>query len=115
MEADGTGVQRLTFEAQVDRPTWSTLGYIAYTLRQPSGHDIATITLSKPTPVVITDGLGSNKQPSVAPNGRHIVFVTTRWGKEQLASIDMDGKNIRQLTQVGNNTYPSWSPSPGGR
>ena len=66
-------------------------------------------------PVVITDGLGSNRQPSVAPNGRHIVFVTTRWGKEQLASIDMDGKNIRQLTQVGNNTYPSWSPSPGGR
>lgn len=115
MEADGTGVQRLTFEAQVDRPTWSTLGYIAYTLRQPSGHDIATITLAKPTPVVITDGLGSNKQPSVAPNGRHIVFVTTRWGKEQLASVDVDGKNIRQLTQVGNNTYPSWSPSPGGR
>ncbi len=115
MEADGTGVQRLTFEAQVDRPTWSTLGYIAYTLRQPSGHDIAVLTIANPTPRVITDGLGSNKQPSVAPNGRHIVFVTTRWGKEQLASIDMDGKNIRQLTQVGNNTYPSWSPSPGAR
>jgi Tol biopolymer transport system component len=40
------------------------------------------------------------------------VFVTTRWGKEQLASIDIDGKNIRQLTTVGNNTYPNWSPAP---
>jgi TolB protein len=115
MEADGTGVQRLTFDAHVDRPTWSRLDYIAYTLVQPAGHDIAVLTLANPTPRVITDGLGSNKQPSVAPNGRHIVFVTTRWGKEHLASIDLDGKNIRQLTQVGNNTYPAWSPSPGGR
>jgi len=41
------------------------------------------------------------------------VFVTTQWGKEHLASIDIDGKNIKQLTTVGNNTYPNWSPSPG--
>lgn len=115
MEADGTGVQRLTFDQHVDRPSWSRLDYIAYTLRQPAGHDIAVITIANRTPRIITDQLGSNKQPSVSSNGRHIVFVTTRWGKEQLASIDIDGKNIRQLTQVGNNTYPSWSPSPGGR
>jgi TolB protein len=113
MEADGTNKRRITFDQQVDRPTWSMLNFIAYTLRQPSGHDIAIMNMSTMTPAVITDGLGSNKQPSVASNGRHILFVTTRWGKEHLATIDRDGKNIRRLTEVGNNTYPSWSPSPG--
>ena len=110
MNADGTGVTRMTFDQHADRPTWSRLNFIAYTLRQPSGHDIALISLSDKTPRILTDGRGSNKQPTVSSNGRHIVFVTTRWGREQLASIDIDGKNIRQLTDVGNNTHPSWSP-----
>ena len=113
MNNDGTGVRRMTFDKQVDRPTWSVRGFIAYTLRQPSGHDIARLDLARTEPRVITDGRGSNVQPTVSPNGRHIIFVTTRWGKQHLASVDLDGKNIRQLTEVGNNTHPSWSPSPG--
>ena len=115
MDADGTGLRRMTFDKQVDRPTWSVRGFIAYTLRQPSGHDIARLDLARTDPRVITDGRGSNVQPTVSPNGRHIIFATTRWGKQHLASVDLDGKNIRQLTEVGNNNYPSWSPSPGGR
>ncbi len=113
MNADGTGRSRMTFDGPVDRPTWSARNFIAYTLRQPAGHDIAVLQLTGQPPVIITSGTGSNKQPTVSPNGRHIIFVTTRWGKEQLASIDIDGKNIRQLTTAGNNTYPNWSPSPG--
>jgi TolB protein len=113
MNADGTGRRRLTFEQQADRPTWSAKNFIAYTLRQPAGHDIAILRLTENTPIILTNGNGSNRQPSVSPNGRHVVFVTTRWGKEHLASIDLDGKNIKQLTTVGNNTYPNWSPSPG--
>ena len=113
MNADGTGVRRLTFEQQADRPTWSAKNFIAYTLRQPAGHDIAILRLTETAPIILTNGNGSNRQPSVASNGRHVVFVTTRWGREHLASIDLDGKNIKQLTTVGNNTYPNWSPSPG--
>jgi len=112
MNADGTGVNKMTSDQQADRPTWSKLNFIAYTLKQPAGHDVAVLDLSRGGVKVITDGRGSNRQPTVAPNGRHIIFVTTRWGKEQLASVDRDGQNIRQLTNVGNNTYPSWSPSP---
>ena len=113
MNADGTGVRRLTFEQQADRPAWSAKNFIAYTLRQPAGHDIAILRLTETAPTILTNGNGSNRQPSVSSNGRHVVFVTTRWGKEHLASIDLDGKNIRQLTTVGNNTYPNWSPSTG--
>lgn len=115
MNADGTFVDRMTSDQQADRPSWSRLNFIVYTLRQPSGHDVALFDLSSRSVRVITDGHGSNKQPTVAPNGRHIVFVSTRWGREQLATVDLDGKNIKPLTNAGNNTYPSWSPSPGGR
>jgi Tol biopolymer transport system component len=47
--------------------------------------------------------------PSFAPNGRHVVFVTTRWGKSQLAIVDLKGTLKRRITEVGNNTFPSWS------
>jgi TolB protein len=115
MNADGTGVRRITQDQKSDRPAWSMLNYIAYTMERPGGHDIALTDLTRMEPRVLTDGLGSNKQPTVSANGRHVAFVTTRWGKEHIATVDIDGKNYRRLTEVGNNTYPNWSPAPGVR
>jgi len=117
MKADGTNVDRRTFAGKADRPTWSKLGYIAYTLERAGGHDIAVLDLARGESRVITDGIGSCRQPTVAPNGRHIAFVTTRWGgKENIATIDYPlGKEIRQVTTQGNNTYPNWSPLPSGK
>jgi TolB protein len=116
MNADGTNVTRKTFAEKCDRPTWSALNFIAYTLEHAGGKDIAITDLARTESRILTDGLGSNEQPTVSPNGRHIAFVTSRWGKRQIATIDYpDGKNYRQLTTLGNNTYPSWSPIPGGR
>ena len=117
VSADGLGQPtRLTSDTHADAPTWSSQNYIAYTLGGGPGHDVAVIDLSKREVRVLTDGLGSNKQPTFAPNGRHIAFVTTRWGREQIAIIDYPtgGKSIRRVTDAGNNTYPDWSPVPGG-
>ena len=115
MNADGTGVQKIPCGPKCDRPAWSALNYIAYTLERPGGKDIAVTDLSKMEPRIVTDGLGSNEQPSVSPNGRHIAFVTSRWGNRQIATIDFDGQFIRQISNAGTNTYPNWSPTPGGR
>jgi TolB protein len=110
MSATGTGTQLLVGQ-KVDRPTWSPLNFIAFTMESSSGHDIGIYDFSNPGPVrQLTDGMGSNESPSVAPNGRHIVFFTTRWGRQQLAIIDRTGSNLRQITEVGNNTYPNWQP-----
>jgi Tol biopolymer transport system component len=35
--------------------------------------------------------------------------MSTRAGKSQIFSIARDGKDLRQLTQVGNNFQPDWS------
>jgi TolB protein len=115
MNADGTGVQRKTFAEKVDRPTWSAHNLLAYTLERPGSKVIAILDLGKNEPRILTDGAGSSEQPSIAPNGRHVAFVTTRWGKAQVATIGIDGNGLRQVTSAGNNTFPTWSPTPGGK
>jgi len=114
MTANGTGIEALTSE-RGDRPTWSREGFIAFTAGQAPGSDIAIFDVTTRRTRILTDGLGTNGSPSVSPNGRHIAFVTSRYGKEQVAIIDQDGKNIRRITEVGNNTYPNWQPITGGR
>lgn len=110
MNTLGGDVQRLT-DVKSDRPTWSKLNFIAFTLEQGSGHDIAVYDWDTRKVSVLTDGNGSNENPAVAPNGRHVAFVTTRWGKQQIAIIGRDGKNYKRVTEVGNNTYPNWQPN----
>ncbi len=116
MSADGGPATKLTSEpVKADRPTWA-LDYIAYSAEVPgSGVQLKKIVIGTRQIVQLTDGPGSNESPTVAPNGRHIAFVTRRGGKEQIAIMDTDGKNVRVITSVGNNRYPAWSPGPQGK
>jgi TolB protein len=115
--SDGLGLRRLTVaEPKTDRPRWAPapFNYIAFVTGGDRVHDIAVLDLSTMQTRILTDGATANDSPTIAPNGRHIAFVTTRWGREEIAIIDYpDGKNLRRLTETGNNTYPSWSPTPG--
>lgn len=117
MSADGGPATKLTSEpTKADRPTWA-LDYIAYSAEIPgSGVQLKRISVGTRQVVQLTDGPGSNESPTVAPNGRHMAFVTTRWGgKQHIAVMDSDGQNVRQITFTGNNRYPSWSPRPQGQ
>jgi TolB protein len=111
MSATGTGMERLVAQ-QIDRPTWSRLNFIAFTVGSGPGYDIGIYDFGNPGVRVLTDGRGKNESPAIAPNGRHIAFVTSRWGKEQIAMIDLTGGPPRQITQSGNNDYPNWGPIP---
>ena len=57
----------------------------------------------------LTFGEGTNESPSFSANGRHLAFMSTRSGKAQIFTISKDGKNLRQITKVGNNYQPDWS------
>jgi TolB protein len=98
---------------RADRPTWApslTGLMIAYTCQTSSmGHDVDVYDFSTKQTRRITDGIGTNESPTFAPNGRHLMFFTSRSGKKQIAVIDIDGNNLRLLTKQGNNDYPSWS------
>jgi len=107
----GTGLRRVTHE-RIDRPTWSSQGFIAFTLGSP-GSEIAIWDFDDPSVKVLTGGLGTNESPAISPNGRHIAFVTTRWGRQEIAVMDRTGQNVKRITTSGNNTYPNWQPIPG--
>jgi TolB protein len=112
MRADGLDQQRVYGDRESDRPTWSRLNFIAFTVVGGGAKDIALLDVRDRSVRILTDGRAANESPSVAPNGRHVVFVTTRWGRQQLATVGIDGGVIRRLTGAGNNHYPNWSPSP---
>ncbi|MEO8260080.1 MAG: hypothetical protein ABI868_22230 [Acidobacteriota bacterium] len=111
MGADGLGLRKITSESYADRPTWSPPPYneIAYTARNGPGFDIKVIELASGMIRQFTFGEGTNESPAWAPNGRHLAFTSTRSGKVQVFVIDRAGRNLKQVTNVGNNEKPDWS------
>jgi len=109
--ADGLGLRQLTRESYADRPTWSPAPYneIAYTARTGPGNDIKVMELSTGQVRQLTFGEGTNESPSFSANGRHLAFMSTRSGKSQIFTISKDGKDLRQITRIGNNFQPDWS------
>jgi TolB protein len=112
MSADGTGnTTRLTSaESYADKPTWSPAPYneIAYTA-QSGGNDIKVIDVATREVRQLTFGEGRNESPVFSPNGRHIAFTSTRSGKKQIYTIARTGKDLKQVTRIGNNEHPDWS------
>jgi TolB protein len=111
---DGLGLSRITSESYCDRPTWSPAPFneIAYTSRTgPGVHDIKVIDLASRQVRQLTFGEGSNESPAFAPNGRHLVFSSTRsrGGTRQIYTIARTGRDLRQITKLGNNVMPDWS------
>jgi TolB protein len=108
---DGTGLRRLTFESYADRATWSPAPYneIAFAARTGPGFDIKILNLGDGVMRQITFGEGTNESPAWSPNGRHLAFVSTRAGRNQVFTVDRDGRNVRQVTREGNNSTPNWS------
>jgi len=109
--ADGLNLAKRSSDGYCDRPTWSPAPYneIAYSARSGPGFDIHVIDLATGQTSSLTNGEGTNESPAYSPNGRHIVFTSSRSGKVQVFTMARDGKNVRQITRTGNNEKPDWS------
>jgi TolB protein len=109
--ADGLNLSKKTSESYCDRPTWSPAPFneIAFASRSGPGFDIRVLDLSTGATKALTFGEGTNESPAFSPNGRHIVFTSTRSGKAQVFTMARDGKDVRQITKAGNNEKPDWS------
>ncbi len=116
MSADGSNVRRLTFEGDYNAaPAWSPRGdWIVYVCQLPElGFKLCRITPDGQKRVVITSGPNTeiDDSPSWAPDGRHLVFSSTRGGTSHIYMVNMDGTGLERLTSGGrHHSSPSWSP-----
>jgi TolB protein len=116
MEADGTNVQRLTDEGYAVSPAWHPNGQFLtfswirhYGPGAPGADDIYLMDLASKQWVQLTHDGGRNDFPSWSPDGRHIIFQSSRSGSEQIWTMLADGTNQKQLTFGSSNSQPSWS------
>ena len=113
MDDDGTNVRRLIEEGgHAVEATWSPDGQriaFAWLKTRTSNFDIYIHELATGMNTQITHDAGDNERPRWAPDGRHIVFESSRHGNTQIFSMLLDGTKIRQLTTTGKNTSPAWS------
>jgi TolB protein len=114
MEADGSNAEKIPLPdmGYVVDPTWSPNGQLlAFSWRRPNGNfDLYVMDLATRQLVELTRDAARNERPSWAPDGRHIVFESTRTGTRQIWSMLADGTQVRQLTSQGQNESPNWSP-----
>jgi TolB protein len=114
MNSDGTNTRKLDLPdmGYVIDPAWSPNGQLlAFSWRRPNGnYDIYVMDVTSRQIAEITRDAGRNERPSWAPDGRHIVFESTRGGSRQIWVMLADGTHAHALTQSGANESPNWSP-----
>jgi TolB protein len=114
MNSDGSSQTKVNLPdmGYVIDPAWSPNGQLlAFSWRRPNGnYDIYVMELVTHQLVELTRDAGRNERPSWAPDGRHLIFESTRTGTRQIWSMIADGTQARQLTKQGQNESPNWSP-----
>ncbi len=115
MNADGSGVRRLTNTAAVEgSPSWTPDGnrivFASNAARTGTGtFHIWIMDADGSNARQLTDGPFSDFQPAVSPDGRTIAFATDRDHDYNIYLMDLDGSNQRQFTRApAPETNPVW-------
>jgi|JI10StandDraft_1071094.scaffolds.fasta_scaffold124171_4 TolB protein len=112
MNADGSGVKRITFgDGRYLTPVWSPRGdLIAFTKQKGGRFYIGVIKPDGSGERLLTES-DLDEGPTWSPNGRVIMFFREALGGDpQLWSVDLTGKNLRQIPTPGAASDPAWSP-----
>ncbi|MBI4457078.1 MAG: PD40 domain-containing protein [Acidobacteria bacterium] len=116
MDADGSNVRRVVSEeGQAVSPNWSPDGrFIVYAWRPPGrySYDLFLFNIATSQIFQITSMGSFNENPNWSPDSRHITFESNRTGEAQIFIMNVDGANLRQITQSGVNSNPAWSGYP---
>ena len=125
MNADGSNAQRLTETLEPGEPAWSPDGgKIAFTagVRFTVGMgkpytNIYLVNVDGTGLTQLTRDAGSNGSPAWSPDGKQIVFTSTRDGKPKIWVMNADGSNQREMPNSNidksspfYNLQPIWSP-----
>ncbi|MFK8066888.1 MAG: Tol-Pal system beta propeller repeat protein TolB [Gammaproteobacteria bacterium] len=113
MPVSGGSAQRLTFNMGKYNAgaSYSPDGKMLTFVHQESGaYQIAVLDLDYQQMNVLTSAR-LDESPSFAPNGKMIIYSTTRGYRSELAAISVDGKVEKRLLVKGSDVRePDWGP-----
>lgn len=112
--ADGTNEHPLVTPADMDYDaTWSADGAsIVFTSERNGSADLYRVKPDGSALERLTDSPAYDDQAALSPDGKHVVFVSTRAdGTADLFTLDIATKVTKALTKgPGGDFRPSWSP-----
>jgi serine/threonine protein kinase/dipeptidyl aminopeptidase/acylaminoacyl peptidase len=77
---------------------WTPDGRLVYTSMASGNLNVWIMNQDGTTPQQLTTDPSIDWMPAVSPDGRQIVFVSYRGGLPSLWRMDVDGRNLKQLT-----------------
>ena len=113
MDAEGANVRRLTQAGFNTQPRWSPQGRHDRVHLATGNSDLWAVSPDGSNLRRLTAGPGNNEGASWAPNGRHLVFQSSRSGGYQLFTMLADGieqqpiPGIRRIDKCRLVTAPS--------
>ncbi len=117
MPITGGEPQRISFgEGRYGTPVWSPRGdLIAFTKQNAGAFHIGRMRTDGSDERLLSSASGSflDEGPTWAPNGRVIMFFRERLGTDggpSLYTVDVSGRNLRQVPTNGFASDPSWGP-----
>ena len=113
MNADGSGQRRISFgEGRYSTPVWSPRGdLIAFTRQRGGQFAIGVMRPDGSGERILTESY-LDEAPTWSPNGRVIMFFREGRGTgPRLWSVDLTGRNLRQIPTQTEASDPAWSPS----
>jgi TolB protein len=111
--ADGSNPRRLSMgDGSYSTPVWSPRGdLIAFTKQSQGQFSIGVMKTDGSGERLLTSGF-HNEGPTWAPNGRVLMFFRKAAGAggPKLFTIDLTGRNERQIQTPNFASDPAWSP-----
>jgi TolB protein len=114
MSANGGEATRISGgQGRYSTPVWSPQGdYIAFTKQNAGRFHIGVMRADGSEERLLTASF-LDEGPTWSPNGRVIMFTRESagaGGQAQLYSVDISGRNLRQIPTEGPASDPAWSP-----
>jgi TolB protein len=114
MPASGGEARRISFgEGRYGTPVWSPRGDLIAFTKQSKGRFHIGVMRTDGTEERLLTASFLDEGPTWAPNGRVIMFTRETQGAEgraSLYSVDISGRNLRQISTETGASDPAWSP-----
>ena len=114
MDANGRNRRQVTFNEAFDiNPAWSpNAQQIVFQSDRDMNWEIYVMDVNGKNQRRLTHNLGTDAHPDWSPGGSRIAFESTpAFGqKREIYVMDTDGRNVKQVTDIGSASSPRWSP-----